>query len=222
MKSSLASDQVQNVLKKLYKDSAENDAINRQEAMALPDTATQEEFYTAMRGVYMAIGMEFGNLLYSIARTNNAKTVVEFGTSFGVSTIYLAAAMKDNGGGKVITTEFHAEKVARAKANLTEAGLVEYVEFRVGDALQTLKENTPSNIDMLFLDGPKGMYMDVLKLMESKVRTNGIIAADNTNHDGLENFLAYVRSSQNGYISSPIQTRRDERSSAHEISIRLV
>lgn len=221
MKSSLATEQVQNVLKKLYKDSAENDATNRQEAMALPETATQEEFYRAMRGVYMAIGMEFGNLLYSIARTNNSKTIVEFGTSFGVSTIYLAAAVKDNGGGKVITTEFHPEKVARAKANLTEAGLVEYVEFRLGDALQTLKDNSPSNIDMLFLDGPKGMYMDVLKLMESKVRPGGIVASDNTNHDGLENFLTYLRTASNGYISAPIHTRRGERYPAHEISIRL-
>ncbi|WP_413560875.1 O-methyltransferase [Bdellovibrio sp. HCB209] len=221
MTSTLATHKVQNLLAKLYKDSAENDPINRQAAMALPETATRDEFYTAMRGVYMAIGKEFGNLLYATARTAKAQKIVEFGTSFGVSTIYLAAAIKDNGGGKVITTEYHAEKVERAKANLAEAGLLDFVEFRVGDARTTLEQNLPQNVDMLFLDGPKGMYMDVLKLMESQVRAGGVIASDNTDHQGLEEFLGYLRNPEHGYISAPIHTKRGERYSAHEITLKV-
>ncbi|WP_413584942.1 O-methyltransferase [Bdellovibrio sp. HCB274] len=217
----LANPKVQAVLASLYKDSAENDAINRKEANELPDTATSEEFYTAMRKVYMAVGADFGNMLYALARATKAKTIVEFGTSFGVSTIYLAAAVKDNGGGKVITTEFHPEKAAKAKQNLTEAGLAEYVEFRVGDALQTLKQDKPQNVDLLFLDGPKGMYLDVLKLMQDQLRSGGILASDNTDHDGLQNYLAYIRNSDNGYISSPMHTKRGERFPAHEVSVKV-
>jgi predicted O-methyltransferase YrrM len=221
METSVANPKVKNLLANLYKDAAENDPVNRKPAMELPDSATRDEFYSAMRGVYMAIGPEFGHLLYTMARSSKAKTIVEFGTSFGVSTIYLAAAMKDNGGGKVITTEFHSEKAERAKKNLTEAGLAEYVEFRVGDALKTLKADLPKDVDMLFLDGPKGMYMDVLKMMEPQVRSGGIIASDNTDHQGLEEFLAYLRNSDNGYISSPIHTRRGDRYPAHEVSLKV-
>jgi predicted O-methyltransferase YrrM len=89
------------------------------------------ELYVGMlSSLYLAIAPEFGKMLYMQAVARRAKTIVEFGTSFGVSTIYLAAALRDNGGGKLITTEFEAGKVARAKQNLTEAGLVDLVEFR--------------------------------------------------------------------------------------------
>lgn len=220
METSLSSSQTQNLLAKLYKDAEENHLSARKEAMDLPPTASRDEFYTAMRNAYMCIGSEFGNLLYAIARSSKAKSIVEFGTSFGVSTIYLASALRDNGGGKVITCEFLPEKVEQAKKNLAEAGLLDFIEFRSGDALQTLKTNIPE-LDMVFLDGPKDMYLDVLKLIEPKIKTSGIVAADNTNHKGLENFLAYVREFKNGYISSPIVTQKNGNSSGHEISIKI-
>jgi predicted O-methyltransferase YrrM len=220
MKSTLASAQVQNVLAKLYKHSEDTGVEARKEAQALPEDASRDQFYTAMRKAYMAIGPDFGNLLYAFARSMNAKNIVEFGTSFGVSTIYLAAAMRDNGGGKVITSEFLPEKVEQAKKNLAEAGLIEYVEFRVGDAFETLKKDIP-NLDMVFLDGPKDMYLDVLKMLEPKMRTGAILASDNTDHDGLEQFLAYIRGFENGYVSSAMLSSRNGRSSGHEISIRV-
>ncbi|UOF01517.1 O-methyltransferase [Bdellovibrio reynosensis] len=220
MSSTLASEKVQTVLANLYKDATENHEVARREAMALPATASRDEFYTAMGKAYMCIGSEFGNLLYAMARSMKAKTVVEFGTSFGVSTIYLACAMRDNGGGKVITTEFLPAKVEKAKMNLGEAGLLDYVEFRGGDALKTLKEDIPE-LDMVFLDGPKDMYLDVLKLLEPKIKSSGIVAADNTNHKGLENFLEHVRSFANGYVSSPIVTQKNGNNSGHEVSIKI-
>jgi len=142
----------------------------------------------------MPVGPGFGHLLYSLARSVKAKTVVEFGTSFGISTIFLASAIRDNGDGKVITTEFDPEKAERAKRNLTAAGLDEWVEFRVGDALETLS-NPPREIDMIFLDGTKQLYLDVLKLLEPHLRSLGIIASDNTDHDSMEAFLDYVSQS---------------------------
>src|SRR5271170_1824727 len=101
-------------------------------------TNRSAEYYRARRMAYMAVAPEFGSLLYTLARTSRAKTIVEFGLSFGVSTIFLASALRDNGEGRVITTEFEPEKVVRAKRNLASAGLEEWVEIRVGDALETL------------------------------------------------------------------------------------
>jgi predicted O-methyltransferase YrrM len=211
--------QVTELLEALYADAATNDPMVHQRA---EESGTSGEraagFYQGRRKAYMAVDSEFGHLLYNLARSAGAKTVVEFGTSFGVSTIFLAAAIRDNGGGKVITTEFDPEKAERAKKNLTAAGLNEWVEFRVGDALETLSD-PPREIDMVFLDGAKGLYLDVLKLLEPHLRSAGIIASDNTDHDGMEAFLDYIRIPGNGYTSAAIVTG-GQRSRGHEITIR--
>jgi predicted O-methyltransferase YrrM len=177
-------------------------------------------FYKEMRKAYMAVGPDFGRLLYSLARSTKAKTVVEFGTSFGISTIFLSSAVRDNGEGKVITTEFDPEKAERAMTNLTTAGLDEWVEVRVGDALETLQSNPPREIDMIFLDGAKGLYLDVLRLLEPHLRTAGIVASDNTDHEGMEAFLDYIRNPGNGYTSSAILTAGGHGTRGHEVTVR--
>ena len=82
---------------------------------------------------------EIGRLLYILARGRNAKTIVEFGTSYGISGIHLASALRDGGGGRLITTEFDAIKADGARANFRSAGLDDLIEIRVGDAFDTLK-----------------------------------------------------------------------------------
>jgi predicted O-methyltransferase YrrM len=141
MKSSLNDPQVTEILDALYADAAKSDALRRN-AVRCSDAVgrTEADFYKAARKSYMAVGRDFGNLLYSLARSTKAKTVVEFGTSFGISTIFLASAIRDNGSGRVITTEFEPEKADQAKGNLVAAGLEQWVEFRVGDALETLSD----------------------------------------------------------------------------------
>jgi len=219
MKSSISTCQVTELLDALYADADQRDPLAHKAARESGVTGRSEaDFYKAMRTAYMPVGRDFGNLLYSLARSTRARTVVEFGTSFGISTIYLACAIRDNGAGKVITSEFDPEKAARAKKNLTTAGLVDCVEFRVGDALETLSKLS-CEIDMIFLDGAKGLYLDVLKLLEPRLRPGGIIASDNTDHDGMERFLNYLRAPGSGYTTSAILTA-GERSRAHEITIR--
>jgi hypothetical protein len=141
---------------------------------------------------------------------------VEFGTSFGISTIFLASAIRDNGVGRLIITEFEPAKADRARENLAAAE--EWVELRIGDVRGTLSDS-PRDIDLIFLDGAKELYFDVLKLLEPHLRAGGIVASDNTDHDGLEPFLSHVRHPSNGYISSAIFTS-GPRGKAHEISIR--
>ena len=111
-----------------------------------------------MRMAYMAIGWEFGKLLYGLAHSIRAKTIVEFGTSFGISTIFLASAIRDNGVGQVITTDFEPAKVERARENLAAAGVEEWVELRIGDARETLSDS-PRDIDMVLSTAPRNFTL---------------------------------------------------------------
>jgi len=211
--------QVTELLKALYADSEARDNLARKELDENGGRpATSRGFFHSMRDAYMAIGPEFGFLLYNLARASRAKTIVEFGTSFGVSTIYLASAIRDNGGGKVITTEYEPTKAEKARKNITDAGLEDVVEFRVGDALHTLR-TSGDVIDMVFLDGAKELYIEVLRLLEPGLRPGAIIASDNTDHEGMQSFLDYIRNPENGYTSAAILTE-GYRGKSHEVTIR--
>ncbi len=131
----------------------------------------------------LAVSRETGTLLYMLARSCRARTIVEFGTSFGISTLHLAAALRDNGGGRLITSEFEPSKVARARDNLTAGGLIDLVEIREGDALQTLKVDLPDTIDLLLLDGAKALYPgESSSLVESRLRPGALIVADDAHY----------------------------------------
>ena len=217
-KATIQSDPVRGVLERLYADAAKHQPGKGNGPKV--EAASSEEFYKVhMNQAYMCIGPDLGHLLYGLARSMSAKTIVEFGTSFGISAIYLAAALKDNGGGRLITTEFAPNKVATARENLEAAGLSDYVEFRSGDALQTLQD-LPREIDIIFLDGAKELYLPVLQLLEPALRSGGLVASDNTDHDGMATFLDYLRNPSSGYVSSAGLTARHGRTSAHEISVR--
>ncbi|KAI93317.1 methyltransferase [Rhodomicrobium udaipurense JA643] len=159
------------------------------------------QFYGRLKDFPLAVSRETGALLYMLARACGARTIVEFGTSFGISTLHLAAALRDNGGGRLITSEFEPSKVARARENLKSGGLLDLVELREGDALQTLSVNLPETIDLLLLDGAKALYPDILSLVEGRLRPGALIVADNADHS--PDYLARVRSSANGYMTVP-------------------
>ncbi len=159
------------------------------------------DFYGRLKDFPLAVSRETGALLYMLARNCRARTIVEFGTSFGVSTLHLAAALRDNGGGRLITTEFEASKAARARKNLTDGGLIDLVEIREGDALATLGSDLPESIDLLLLDGAKALYSDILDLAEGRLRPSAFIVADDADQN--PDYLARVRSPANGYMSVP-------------------
>ena len=95
---------------------------------------------------------EQGDLIYLLCRAMRAKRVVEFATSVGMSTLYFAAAVRDNGGGLVIGSELVPEKVDVARSNLSRAGLDDYAEIRQGDARITLR-NVGGPVDFALIDG---------------------------------------------------------------------
>lgn len=159
------------------------------------------DFYGRLKDFPLAVSKETGALLYMLARSCRARTVVEFGTSFGISTLHLAAALRDNGGGLLITSEFESSKVAQARDNLKAGGLLDLVEIREGDALRTLGRDLPENIDLVLLDGAKALYPEILSLVESRLRPGALIIADNA--DYAPEYLARVRSPAQGYMSIP-------------------
>ncbi len=159
------------------------------------------DFYGRLKDLPLAVSRETGVLLYMLTRSGNVRTIVEFGTSFGISTLHLAAALRDNGGGHLITSEFEPSKVVRARRNLTDGGLIDLVEIREGDALQTLSVDLPETIDLLLLDGAKALYPEILGLVESRLRPGAFIVADDADYS--PDYLAYVRSPANGYLSTP-------------------
>jgi predicted O-methyltransferase YrrM len=177
-------------------------ALSGEELARLMRSKTEyRDFYGRLKNMPLAVSRETGALLYMLARSSRARMIIEFGTSFGISTLHLAAALRDNGGGRLITSEFEPSKAARARHNLTTGGLVDLVEIREGDALQTLSIDLPDTIDLLLLDGAKSLYPEILSLVESRLRPGAVIVADNADHS--PEYLAHVRAPANGYVSTP-------------------
>src|SRR5204863_2136700 len=130
------------------------------------------------KDVFIPVNRDQGQLLYLLARSIGARRIVEFGTSFGISTIYLAAAVRDGGGGRVIGTELEPSKHAKAVQHLAEAGLSGVAEVRLGDARETLQD-VPAPVDLVLLDGWKDLYLPILELMKPKLRRGSLVLADN-------------------------------------------
>ncbi len=138
---------------------------------------------------YLATSPERGRLLHLLARLKNAQKIVEFGASFGVSSLYLGAAARN--GGHLITTEVHPEKCAALEQTFREAELSDSITLLEGDARDTLRE-VEAPVDMLFLDGWKSLYLPVYRIMEPKMPPGALIVADNCAHEAAQDYLAAV------------------------------
>lgn len=169
-----------------------------------------------LKDVYIPISAAQGRFLYLVARSIGAKRLVEFGTSFGVSTIYAAAAARDSGG-RVIGTELEPGKHQAASQNLAEAGLAEFVDIRLGDALLTLQD-IPAPIDLVLLDGWKELYLPVLQMLEPKLRPGSVVLADNikTFRRALAGYVEYMQNGRNGFASVTLPLK-----DGFEYSVRL-
>ncbi|MBS0220168.1 MAG: class I SAM-dependent methyltransferase [Proteobacteria bacterium] len=169
-----------------------------------PDSPDDMAF---VRDKFVALDPEKCDLCYMLCRSIKARRVVEFGTSFGVSTIYLAAAVRDtvrenSGNGIVIGTEIEPTKATVANANLAEAGLGTFVEIRVGDARQTLKD-VGGPVDFLLLDSWIPLVRPVMDVVAPQLRPGAIVVCDNVQmyeHEYAD-YTAFVRNPKNGFRS---------------------
>lgn len=199
--------EVQNVLERLHAlaDTRDESIVRqvRSDEVAW-NAATSKQKAAMMQDALLPVSQDAGRFLYAVARSISAKQIVEFGTSFGVSTIYFAAAVKDNGGGMVIGSELEPSKVAKANRHLAAAGLSQFAEIRAGDALHTLRDT--GEIDLLFLDGWKVMYPDVLKLVIPSLRQGAVLLADDVTlfPDDVAGYLAFVRDPANGFVTATL------------------
>jgi predicted O-methyltransferase YrrM len=125
----------------------------------------------------LSVGREAGMLLYLLAGGAKSRRILELGTSYGYSTVWLAAAARATGG-KVLSLELREFKIEHARQALTRAGLSTRVEFYAGDCLDTLK-TLPGPFDFVLLDVWKDLYLPCFELVHPKLAPGGIIAADN-------------------------------------------
>ena len=192
---------VRTVLDRLFAAAAEDDETPRWRRPGLSwETANAQERADASESTYMPISRQGGELLYILVRAGRPNTVVEFGTSFGISAIYLAAAVADNGTGHVVSTELNRAKLLAARANLKEARLAESVTVLLGDARATLKD-IRGPIDFVLLNGWKDLCLPLLQSLESRLAIGALIVADDINLPSLSGYLDYVREATNGYVS---------------------
>jgi predicted O-methyltransferase YrrM len=155
----------------------------------------------AYAGYGFSIYPDQGDLLYLLCRALGARRVVDFATSVGFSTLYLAAAMRDNGGGRVIGAEIVPEKIAAAQRNLEAAGLAAFVEIRAGDARQTLRD-VGGDIDLALIDGWPGdsgpsLSLQVMRVLAPQMRLGAVAVNDNAEED----YLEFVRKPQGWFRS---------------------
>ncbi len=175
-------------------DAAMEDAVAE---MIADEGADYRQVYAGLAERFLAITPVYGRFLYALARATRATRIVEFGTSMGVSTLYLAAALRDNGGGQLIGSELEPGKARRARAHLDEAGLLDLVEIRDGDALETLRD-VGGQVDLALIDGAWSLYLPVLKLIEPHLRSGAMILGENA---FAQDYLGYVRDPANGYMA---------------------
>ncbi len=157
-----------------------------------------------LKDAFIPVSPDQGSLLYLLARAANAKRIVEFGASFGISSIYLAAAAKANGG-RLITTEMEPTKAAAAERHLGEAGLASVAQVRWGDARESLAE-LEGPIDFVFLDGWKDLYVEILQMLAPRMRPGALVLADNihTFRKTLRPYVALMQDRVNGFESATL------------------
>ncbi|KAJ5093604.1 hypothetical protein N7456_009465 [Penicillium angulare] len=162
---------------------------------------TSNEFDNIMRDKFIALDQDKCELIYHLLRSLNATTIVEAGTSFGVSTIYLALAAAQNASrsgntkGRVIATEKEPSKAEIAQRNWSQAGneIEGVIDLRIGDLRETLASDL-GTVDFLLLDIWTPLALPALKLVEPHFRPGAMIIADNTLKagSGYEELFAYV------------------------------
>lgn len=200
--------QVREVLSRLYAEAQANDSKVEAEEQALMGAGggviDDQTLQSINDRTFMAVSPEVGRLIYLLVRSRRPALVVEFGTSFGLSALHIASAIRHNRFGRLITAEQSESNASRAALHLEQAGLKNFVEIRQGDAFQTL--DGVNGIDLLLLDGWKPLYLPLLRQLEPSLSPGCLIVADDviSLSEKVAPYLAYVRDATNGYVSCEI------------------
>jgi len=160
-----------------------------------------DAMYHFLSDKMVALDRDKAEFCYLLCRSLRATRIVEAGTSFGVSTLYLATAVRDNQAenGVVIGTEYEPKKVEIARANFKKAGLSEFIELREGDLRETLKD-IGGWVDFMLVDIWE-VALPALELVSSSLRPGAIVVCDNTTADAAEyrDYFEYVNHPRNRF-----------------------
>jgi predicted O-methyltransferase YrrM len=209
MANTLQDSRVATELDRMYTESQNQMSKLRELGGNLGRPMTTKERTEALSEFYIPVTPDAGRLLYSLVRAGRPATIVEFGMSFGISAVHLAAAVRDNGTGRVVTTELSDTKIAAAKQTFAKTGLDEFITILEGDALTTLKD-LDGPIDFILLDGWKDLYLPVIELLEPQLSAGALVVADNASASDVKPYLDRVRNPDNGYVSFNFLVRESD------------
>jgi predicted O-methyltransferase YrrM len=168
-----------------------------------PPTADAIKAYR--RDKLVALDRDKAEFCYQLCRASNARRIVEAGTSYGVSTLYLAAAVRDNirisgGSGVVIGTEYEPAKAAAARAHFEQGGLSQFIDLREGDLRETLSQ-IDAPVDFMLVDIWIGMARPALELVAPRLRPGAMVVCDNTRQHRNEyaGYFAFLADPANGF-----------------------
>ena len=188
---SLTKTQIDSVLNALFQD-AKRDSLRIFKRAA---KSVLGEFKPGnFKDVYLSISQEQGEELQELIEQYGLKNMVEFGTSFGISTLFLAKGALTTGG-SIITTELLESKARKAKDNFQRAGVEDLIDVRVGDAMDTLKGHAEP-IDLLLLDGWKDLYYPLFKMLEPNFHQGTFIYVDNADMNETRLFLSKIEATK--------------------------
>ena len=179
--------------------------LSRHEAGRPEDALTEDEIRDFRRDKLVALDRDKAELCYQLCRATDARRIVEIGTSFGVSTLYLAAAVRDNvraagGNGVVIGTEYESSKASAARAHFEQAGLSRFIELREGDLRETLLQ-VEGPVDFMLVDIWIAMARPALELVTPHLKPGAIVVCDNTERYRSEyaDYFAFLANPANGF-----------------------
>ena len=158
-----------------------------------------DKSHSYMADKLVALEPDKAEFCHLVCRSLGARRIVECGTSYGVSTLYLAAAVRANGGGTVIATEYEPAKAAAARATFAEAGLAEFIDLREGDLRETLKV-IEGPVDFVLMDIWTEMARPALELIHPHLRPGAVVVGDNTERvrQPYRHFFEFVNDPANG------------------------
>ncbi|HEX5000353.1 MAG TPA: class I SAM-dependent methyltransferase [Terriglobia bacterium] len=137
----------------------------------------QEQFLEERDQYLLAVGAATGSFINLLVKEMKARVILEIGTSYGYSTLWLAEAARA-AGGRIITLELQAAKQDFARSQLARTGLDGFVDFRSGDALDLLR-NLETSVDFVLLDLWKNLYIPCFDLFYPKLNPGALVVADN-------------------------------------------
>jgi predicted O-methyltransferase YrrM len=183
---------------------AQTAAMQRFQAAGRPPP-TAEAIKTFRSDKLVALDRDKAEFCYQLCRASNARRIVEAGTSYGVSTLYLAAAVRDNirvagGTGVVIGTEYEPAKAAAARAHFAQACLGRFIDLREGDLQETLRQ-IDGPVDFMLVDIWIGMARPALELVAPRLRPGAMVVCDNTRQHRNEyaDYFAFLADAANGF-----------------------